>query len=193
MVEPKKSSMKEDSGTFWDEPLDRYQAGAININLYNNVVGFNAGDTISGTIDIVIVEPFPASELTLEFKGIERSHLSAKRVLKPLDYHRETKEIISMKSVVATYNTGEFLQAGHFTYSFNVYLPPWLPESVELKTKLDKFFTEYTLRAQFTPTDAKFYVHDSNLKNKFQNVSLFRGSRKVFISQPPQEIPQKNY
>lgn len=96
MVDSKKSNIKKDSGTFWDEPLERYQAGAININLYNNVVGFTAGEVIAGTIDIVIVEPFPASDLTLEFKGVERSHLNSKKVLKPLAWHREVKEIISM-------------------------------------------------------------------------------------------------
>lgn len=66
-----------DYGVFWDEPLDVYLGGAININLYNNVVGFTPGDTISGTIDIEIVEPFDASELLIEFKGVERIHLKA--------------------------------------------------------------------------------------------------------------------
>ena len=98
-----------DSGTFWDETLDRYQAGAININLYNNVIGFTAGEAIAGTIDIVIVEPFPASELTLEFKGVERSHLNTKKVLKPLVHHREVKDMISMKNVVATFQEGQYL------------------------------------------------------------------------------------
>ena len=35
-----------------------YTGGTININLYDNVLGFRAGDTISGTVDIDIVEPF---------------------------------------------------------------------------------------------------------------------------------------
>ena len=151
------------------------------------MVGFVAGETIAGTIDIVIVEPFPASELTLEFKGVERSHLSTKKVLKPLDYHREMKEIISMKTVVAKFDEGDHLLPGHYTYSFNVYLPPWLPESCLFKGKLDKFFVEYTLRAQFTPLNPKMYVYDPVLSNKFQNVSLFRGSRKVFVYYPPIE------
>ena len=111
------------------------------------MIGFTAGEAIAGTIDIVIVEPFPASDLTLEFKGVERSHLNTKKVLKPLEYHREEKEIISMKTVVAQFQEGQFLQPGQYTYSFNIYLPPWLPESCIYKSKFDKFFVEYTLRA----------------------------------------------
>ena len=91
------------TGFFWDETLEMYKGGAINLNLYNNVCGFLAGDCIAGTIDIEIQKPFPANELTLEFKGVERSHLDTKNVLKPLDYHREVKEIISMKTVVAEF------------------------------------------------------------------------------------------
>ena len=43
---------------FWDEPLDLYTDGAININLYNNVLGYISGSTISGTIDIEIGKVF---------------------------------------------------------------------------------------------------------------------------------------
>ena len=70
-----KASRKPDTGVFWDEPLDLYLGGAININLYNNILGFTAGDTINGTIDIEIDEKFDASELVIEFCGVERSHL----------------------------------------------------------------------------------------------------------------------
>ena len=54
-----------------------YLEGTININLYNNVLGFNAGETISGTVDIEIGKPFEATDLVIEFKGVERSHMSA--------------------------------------------------------------------------------------------------------------------
>ena len=71
------SKIKRDTGVFWDEPLDLYLEGTININLYNNVLGFNAGETISGTVDIEIGKPFEATDLVIEFKGVERSHMSA--------------------------------------------------------------------------------------------------------------------
>lgn len=193
MVESTKSKVKSDSGTFWDESLDLYLGGAININLYNNVVGFSAGDPIAGTIDIEIVEPFPASELTLEFKGVERSHLNTKNVLKPLDFHREVKEIISMKTVVATFGENEHLLPGQYTYSFQVYLPEWLPESCLYKSKTDKFWVEYTLRAQFTPVDKKMFVYDPVFQSKYANVSLFRGSRKIQIFKKPEPVKDHNY
>ncbi len=91
------ASRRKDTGIFWDEPLDLYLDGAININLYNNVLGFNAGDAISGTIDIVIKKTFEASELVVEFKGVERSHMSTDDVISVKDIHREVKEIISMR------------------------------------------------------------------------------------------------
>ena len=71
------SKIKRDTGVFWDEPLDLYLEGTININLYNNVLGFNAGETISGTVDIEIGKPFEATDLVIGFKGVERSHMSA--------------------------------------------------------------------------------------------------------------------
>ena len=59
---------------------------------------------MSGSIDIEIADEFKASELTLEFIGIERSHLDDSGVLAPLDYHREYKEIVSIKTVVHTFS-----------------------------------------------------------------------------------------
>ncbi len=48
------TSARHDAGIFWDEALEIYKNGTININLYNNVLSFNAGDQISGTLDIEI-------------------------------------------------------------------------------------------------------------------------------------------
>jgi len=41
-----------------------------------------------------------------------------------------------------------------------VYLPSWLPESVMLYNGKDKFFVEYTIRAQFTPTSNNDFAKD---------------------------------
>lgn len=76
----------------------------MNINTYENMIGFSGGDQIAGTIDIVIIEPFEAKELTIAFVGVERSHLDASQVLEPLDYHRESKTVIELKSKVATFD-----------------------------------------------------------------------------------------
>jgi hypothetical protein len=72
---------EKESGDFWDEPLAIYGGGYININLYENTIGFSAGDQIAGTVDIVIIEPFQAKELTIAFVGVERSHLDTTDVL----------------------------------------------------------------------------------------------------------------
>ena len=101
--------MKRDTGMFWDESLDRYREGAININLYENVLGFHAGDPISGTIDIEIGQVFEASDLVIEFHGVERSHLSHDGVVTVKDFHRECKEIISMKQIVVQFPEGQNL------------------------------------------------------------------------------------
>ena len=57
------ANKRTDTGVFWDEPLDLYIGGTINVNCYNNVLGFHAGDTIAGTIDIEIGEVFEATQL----------------------------------------------------------------------------------------------------------------------------------
>ena len=33
----------QETGMFWDENLDMYMGGSININLYENTVGYYAG------------------------------------------------------------------------------------------------------------------------------------------------------
>ena len=106
------ASRRKDTGIFWDEPLDLYLDGAININLYNNVLGFNAGEAISGTIDIEISKPFEASELVVEFKGVERSHMNTEDVIHVKDMHREVKEIISMRQICVNFPEGQSLQPG---------------------------------------------------------------------------------
>ena len=42
----------DETGVEWDECLDKFKDGSININLYNNIVTYTAGDCVSGTIDI---------------------------------------------------------------------------------------------------------------------------------------------
>ena len=69
------SKKANETGMFWDENLDAYNGGAININLYENTVGYYAGQTVSGSIDVEIADPFKATELIVEFIGMERSHL----------------------------------------------------------------------------------------------------------------------
>lgn len=93
-------SNKKDSGVFWDECLEIYRNGTININLYNNQLGYMSGETISGTVDIEISTPFDATDLVIEFNGVERGHLDTEDVISVKDYHREVKEIISMKQIV---------------------------------------------------------------------------------------------
>ena len=142
---------RPDTGVFWDEPLDLYLDGTININLYDNVLGFYAGDCISGSIDVHIGKEFDAQDLVIELKGVERSHISINNEDNMKDYHREVTEIISMQSVVVQFPQGQMTQPGQYTYAFQIFTPNWLPESSLFKTRKDRFTVEYTLRAQFTP------------------------------------------
>ena len=73
-IERRATLRKKDTGVFWDEALEIYKNGTININLYNNVLGFTSGDTISGTVDIEIGQVFDAKDLVIELCGVERRH-----------------------------------------------------------------------------------------------------------------------
>ena len=172
---------RTDTGVFWDEPLDLYIGGAINVNCYNNVLGFQAGDTIAGTVDIVIGEVFPATQLQLELKGVERSHLSPDGAISIKDYHQEVKQIVSIKQVVVQFPEGQNLQPGQYSYPFQIYTPGWLPETSLYKSKKDRFTVEYTIRAQFTPRDHKHFVDHPKFPKKYENISIFRGSRRIHI------------
>lgn len=181
---------EHESGNFWDEPLDIYRGGIMNINTYENMIGFTAGDDIAGTVDIQINEPFEAKQLTISFMGVERSHLDATQTLEPLDYQRESKTVVEMTSVLADFEKTKQLAPGQYTFYFLVRLPQWLPESTILKTETCKYFMEYTLRAQFKPKNPNDYVFDEKLPKRYEGVSLFRGSRKVYIYQPHQFAPK---
>lgn len=85
------------------------------------------------------------------------------------------------------------LQPGQYSYSFQVFLPTWLPESSLFKTKKDRFTVEYTLRAQFTPRNTAMFVDHPLLPGTHWDVSAFRGSRRIFVYQPVKEILPKNY
>jgi hypothetical protein len=67
------------------------------------VVGYTAGDTLAGTVDVVIVEPFRSTELVLSFVGQERVHMDMG--MKPVkDFHRETKEIVRLNLKMASFD-----------------------------------------------------------------------------------------
>lgn len=55
--------------------MTKFDKGKISINLFNNVVGYTAGDIVSGTLDIWLSEHQPFELLILEFVGLERSFL----------------------------------------------------------------------------------------------------------------------
>lgn len=99
------------------------------------------------------------------------------------------KQILSIKQTIVEFPTGQDLQPGQYSYPFQLYTPNWLPETALFTTKKDRFMVEYTIRAQFTPRDHRNFVDHPTFPNKYENVSLFRGSRRVMIYQPPKEIP----
>lgn len=135
---------------------------------------------MSGTIDISLQQPIDVVSLEVDFVGVERSHLSLSGVIKPNMIHREVKEIIRLKANVQNFEA--MLGRGQYTYPFMLYLPTWLPDSSLLKQKSgEKLMVEYTVRAQFIPRSKKDFVVDARIPELHQNVSLFRGSRKIFV------------
>jgi hypothetical protein len=108
-----------------------------------------------------------------------------------LDYQRESKTVVEMTSVLADFEKKDKpLQPGQYTYYFLIKTPTWLPESTVLKTQNCKFFMEYTLRAQFRPKNESDYCFDDKLPKRYVGVSLFRGSRKVYIYSEHQFAPK---
>lgn len=75
-----------------------------------------------------------------------------------------------------------------------LYLPNWLPDSTLLKTKAGEVFSvEYTVRAQFIPRSARDFVVDARIPDRFRNISIFRGSRKILVYQPFSQHPKINF
>ena len=68
--------MGKETGERWDETLECSAKAKIEINFKDNMIGHTTGDTIQGTIDIVLEEEMKFNELIVEFVGLERCHLS---------------------------------------------------------------------------------------------------------------------
>lgn len=119
--------------------------------------------------------------MTLVFVGTERAHLSLDGVIKPLDFHRDCKEICRLVNVAVEFPTNQ-LSKGQYSYPFMLYLPEWLPDSLELESGGERFVVEYCLRAQLVPATASDLVTDLRLPKRFDQISKYRGSRtlKVF-------------
>ena len=110
-----------ESGSTWDEPLPLYRKGQININFYQNMIGYTAGDVVAGTVDVVINESFDSKSLKLSFVGVERCHLKLVKmpngtVPPPKEFHRDVKTILDMSVDVAAWD--EVLPPGHYTFPF---------------------------------------------------------------------------
>jgi len=71
----KKCEAMKETGDTWDEPLEFFRQGVININFKENVIGYTAGDTVNGTIDLVLNNKIVVEDLIIEFVGEERSFL----------------------------------------------------------------------------------------------------------------------
>lgn len=107
----------QETGATWDEPLGLYKHGQVNINFYNNQIGYTAGDCVAGTVDVVIKQSFPSKALVLQLVGVERAHLNVD-LSQVKSFHRETKEIVKLETVMATYAEDSQLQPGHYTFPF---------------------------------------------------------------------------
>lgn len=107
------------------------------MNFYNNVIGYTAGDCVSGTIDICLAQHFDFEELVIEFVGLERSFLDPHHVSGLQPFHRDAKEIIHLRQVVRVF-TGYGIDPGQYAYPFQLYLPEWLPQSHQLKLPNDE-------------------------------------------------------
>jgi hypothetical protein len=114
--EAKKCEAMRETGDSWDEPLEFFRQGVININFKDNLVGYTAGDTVNGTIDIVLHERIDVKDLVLEFVGLERSFLCLNNVVEPMKMHRDSREIIRLACLVKTFSTE--LEKGHYSYAF---------------------------------------------------------------------------
>lgn len=67
------------------------------------MIGYTAGECVSGTIDIALNETLNCQNLTLEFVGTERSHLSLDGVIKPMLFHRDQKEVVKLVCIVVEF------------------------------------------------------------------------------------------
>lgn len=178
--QPQQCLKRSESGDRWDSCLDLFSEGQIFINLYDNIVSYTAGETVSGTIDIGLTEAISCQRLTLQFIGQERSHLSLDQVVQPLPFHRDTREIVQLAQTVVEFYDSK-LDKGQYQYTFCLYLPDWLPDSFEVEKGKERFLVEYTIRAQLTPLNPAHLVTDMQLPDRFKHVSLFRGSRKINV------------
>lgn len=78
----KKCEAMKETGNAWDDPLEFFRQGVININFKENMIGYTAGDTVNGTIDLILNNKIAVEDLIIEFVGEERSFLCLDTVTK---------------------------------------------------------------------------------------------------------------
>lgn len=93
-----------EKGDKWDEPLEVFLNGSININFTNNIVGYTKDEPISGTVDVVFKDKMKFKNLVIKFAGQERCFLNQSPNLPLEPCHRESKNIIQLATVVKEFD-----------------------------------------------------------------------------------------
>lgn len=67
------------------------------------MIGYTAGDTVKGSVDVVLKDPIRINDLVLEFVGLERCFLAGAPLSQPYKYGAQ--EIVCMRTLVQSFDS----------------------------------------------------------------------------------------
>ena len=151
------------------------------IYLKTDKTAYHAGETVTGTIFLNIIAPYPGNQLFIKLKGKEIVHLVNSEVPKNGKQHEDiqySEKKVIVKQDIPVYSWDSLLP-GQFTISFSFLLPQTLPPSFYQQGMRYLAFIEYQLEAFLSPYQANIpkmrYKQPINLREtvvqKTENLS----------------------
>ena len=167
--------------------LSRFAHGTISFEIKDEDQGVYAGQTLNGAILVNMSQEFEAKSIHVQLFGCEETSFTLTNEKGVKSKFAASYDIVNISFKVKDTNY-DVQPAGQYWYPFEMIVPDWLPTSTMLYTDKDSAFFQvrYELRAYFEPVHTKDWA--VNLSSATR-VSLFRGQRSLFISQPVKEFP----
>lgn len=136
-----------------------------------------AGSTVQGKVMLSVGEVFEAENITLTFRGIQRTSGIPDAAQGKVDaaVQKQNSPICEYKYVLASFGEKEAQLKGDYEFPFEFTLPDWLPSSAFLKEGNNEACVSYLMVSQVTPVSA------SQLAEVQTKLSMLRTERGVYI------------
>jgi hypothetical protein len=104
-----------------------FTSGSVEIKTDHNL--YYAGETINGTVRLVLTQPFPDSSFIIQFKGVEKARIVSNKTRNPVQVN--DKQILIARQIVIKSPEAEKFPVGEYSYPFSFHIDEQLPWAFE--------------------------------------------------------------